>query len=173
MDKGEHSKDVYAYFGLAFYRAQCVEQSIVQLLIFGDFFPTEVPKFKSREEWESKYDIFEANLLSKTMGQLLRVLKKHGIVDLEFNAKLDAALKRRNFLAHSFFVEHSHNFVSFVGRKQMIEELENDIELFNDVEAFLNPITMKFAKKYGLSKEKLNKIYEEMLMEAQSKDLQS
>lgn len=35
MNTSEHCKEVYAYFGLAMYRAQCVEQSIVQLLIFS------------------------------------------------------------------------------------------------------------------------------------------
>ena len=170
MDKGEHSKEVYAYFGLALYRAQCVEQSIIQLLVFGDFFPIEVPKFKSRIEWEERYDIFETKLLSKTMGQLLKILKRHNIVDLAFNDQLDLALKRRNYLAHSFFVEHAQNFVSFKGRDAMIEELEEDIELFNKVEDFLNPISMKFANDYGLSEEILNKHYDELLKEAQSKD---
>ena len=173
MDRGEHSKEVYAYFGLALYRAQCVEQSIIQLLIFGDFFPTEVPKFKSRIEWETRYDAFETKLLSRTMGQLLKILKKHNIVDVAFNTQLELALKRRNYLAHSYFVEHAQDFISFSGRKAMIQELEKDIELFDNVEDFLNPITMKFASDYGLSEEKFNNYFDELLNNALNADLKN
>jgi hypothetical protein len=74
MDKSEHCKEVYAHHGLAMYRAQCVEQSIVQLLIYFDFFAKQVPLFKSVEQWEQDFDSFDQVMSAKTMGQLVKKL---------------------------------------------------------------------------------------------------
>lgn len=38
MEESEHVKEVYAHYGLAMYLAQCVEQSLIQLLVFHEFF---------------------------------------------------------------------------------------------------------------------------------------
>ena len=81
MDTSEHCKEVYAYFGLAMYRAQCVEQSIVQLLIFFDFFKENVPKFSTSEKWEVDFDRFDEMLSKKTMGNLLNSIKKLSVLD--------------------------------------------------------------------------------------------
>ncbi|EKA7398927.1 hypothetical protein OL319_004820 [Vibrio parahaemolyticus] len=59
MDKSEHCKEVYAYYGLAMYRAQCVEQSIIQLLIFCDLYEREAKSKHTQEEWEAKFDSFD------------------------------------------------------------------------------------------------------------------
>ncbi|MCO7255851.1 hypothetical protein KSI86_16975 [Dickeya oryzae] len=158
MDTSEHCKEVYAYFGLAMYRAQCVEQSIVQLLIFFDFFIKNVPAFSTRDKWEEGFDRFDKELSEKTMGQLLNLIRKLEILDKDIEVILSTALKKRNWLAHSFFFEHALDFISENGRNNMIKELNNSIDVFNSVEDILNPISHNAALKYGLTDEVLDEI---------------
>lgn len=162
MDTSEHCKEVYAYFGLAMYRAQCVEQSIIQLLIFFDFFKENVPKFESQAKWEADFDRFEDALSKKTMGRLLRAIKEINVLDRDIENTLSLALQKRNWLAHTFFVDRSLDFIDETGRNKMISELEDAIKLFNLVEDILNPISRSAAIEYGLTDEILEKLYNEM-----------
>jgi len=158
MDTSEHCKEVYAYFGLAMYRAQCVEKSIVQLLIFLDFFKENAPKFSTSEKWEEDFDRFDEMLSKKTMGNLLSSIKKLSVLDDDIENTLSLALKKRNWLAHAYFVDHALDFINESGRNKMITELEKVIELFNLVENILQPISSSAALKYGLTDEILEKI---------------
>jgi hypothetical protein len=161
MDTSEHCKEVYAYFGLAMYRAQCLEQSIVQLLIFFDFFKENVPKFESREKWEADFDRFDDALSKKTMGRL-GAIKEIGVLDSDIENALSLALQKRNWLAHAYFVDRALDFINEAGRNKMISELENAINLFNSVEDTLNPISRSAAIKYGLTDEVLEKLNNKM-----------
>ncbi len=162
MDTSEHCKEVYAYFGLAMYRAQCVEQSIVQLLIFFDFFKENAPKFESREKWEADFDRFDDALSKKTMGRLVGAIKEIGVLDSDIENTLSVALQKRNWLAHAYFVDRALDFINEAGRNKMISELEEAIQLFNSVEDILNPISRSAAIKYGLTDEVLEKLNNEM-----------
>jgi hypothetical protein len=166
MNASEQSKEVYAHYGLAMFRAQCVEQSITQLLIFFDFFPEKVPQYASKEQWETDFDSFTGDLSSKTMGQLINKLQSLNAIDASNNAKLREALKKRNWLAHSFFVDHALTFLSEEGRLKMVKELEACTSFFGELEDILNPITFTLCEKYGLTKEKLREIELQLFTEA-------
>ncbi|MFP1882838.1 hypothetical protein ACLEDP_13115 [Lonsdalea quercina] len=162
MDTSEHCKEVYAYFGLAMYRAQCVEQSIVQLLIFFVFFEENVNDFHSKEKWESDFDSFDKTVSKKTMGKLLGSIKELGILNENIENTLSLALKKRNWLAHEYFVDRALDFLSEEGRNKMIHEINKIIELFNSAEDILQPIAKNIALKYGLTDEILEKVKMEM-----------
>lgn len=166
MDTSEQCKEVYAHYGLAMFRAQCVEQSIIQLLIFFDFFPEKVPHYTSKEQWEMDFDSFTGDLSSKTMGQLINKLHDVNAIDADGDSKLRDALKKRNWLAHSFFVDHALTFLSEEGRLKIVTELEACTSHFGEVEDMLNPITYRLCEKYGLTKEKLREIELQMFTEA-------
>lgn len=166
MDASEQCKEVYAHFGLAMYRAQCVEQSIIQLLIFFYFFPEHAPSFNSKEQWETNFDAFTGDLSSKTMGQLIKKLRDIQAIDDEADSKLRSALKKRNWLAHSFFVDHALTFLSEEGRLKMVQELETCTAYFNEIEEILNPIAYSLGEKYGLTQEKLREIEIQLFKEA-------
>lgn len=166
MEKSEHCKEVYAHFGLALYRAQCVEQSISQLLIFFDFFHKNVLTATSQADWESKFETYDEALSKKTMGQLLKNLALLGMLDNGIETLLGDALSKRNYLAHRFFVENAYNFLSSAGRNLMIVELETIRDLFNKIEDVLNPITSELCEKYGITKEKLHEIECQMFGQA-------
>lgn len=166
MDESEHCKEVYAHHGLAMFRAQCVEQSISQLLVFFYFFRKNVPHYTTIEKWEEDIDAYDESLSAKTMGQLLKQLSSLKAVDALLEPLLREALAKRNHLAHRFFVDHALNFVSSTGRDRMISELEAATELFNKVENTLNPITLSLCEKYGLTQEKLKEIEQALFAEA-------
>ena len=162
MDKSDHCREVYARYGHAMYRAQCVEQSITQLIVFFDFFPNNLSKISSKADWEKGIDEFDGELSSKTMGQLVKSLTGLGAVDTSIENKLRVALSERNMLAHRFFVDHALNFVSEKGRDLMIFALHECCALFDEIEDILNPITYSLCEKYGLTQELLKKIETEM-----------
>ena len=166
METSEHCREVYAHHGLAMYRAQCVEQSIIQLLIYFDFFAKQVPLFKSKEQWEQEFDNFDQVMSAKTMGQLVKKLVDVGAVDSSIEGLLRDGLNARNHLAHRFFVDHALNFLSEAGRNKMISELEEKCALFNKIEDVLNPITYRLCEKYGFTQEKLREIERALFKEA-------
>ncbi|WP_421513991.1 hypothetical protein [Enterobacter ludwigii] len=162
MNKSEHCKEVYAYFGLAMFRAQCVEQSIIQLLIFLVFFKENATKISSAEKWELEFDNFDKTLSKKTMGHLLGALRELGVLNEVIENTLLKALNKRNWLAHGYFVDRAIEFLNESGRNKMIGELESIIELFNLAEDFLQPISKRLALQYGLTDDKLEKMKKEI-----------
>lgn len=162
MNKSEHCKEVYAYFGLAMFRAQCVEQSIIQLLIFLVFFKENATKISSVEKWALEFDNFDKTLSKKTMGHLLGALRELGVLNEVIENTLLKALTKRNWLAHGYFVDRAIEFLSKSGRNQMIGELEDIIELFNLAEDYLQPISKKIALQYGLTDDKLEEMKKEI-----------
>jgi len=50
MDKEDQVTDRYAFYGLAMYLAQCIEQYIFIHLIFLDFYPVSIKSFKNSTE---------------------------------------------------------------------------------------------------------------------------
>ncbi|WP_297120727.1 hypothetical protein [uncultured Enterobacter sp.] len=162
MNKSEHCKEVYAYFGLAIFRAQCVEQSIIQLLIFLVFFKENVTKISSIEKWEVDFDDFDKALSKKTMGHLLGALKELQVLNEVTESTLSKALIKRNWLAHGYFVDRAIEFLNTSGRNKMISELKDIIEIFNSAEDFLQPIAKKLALQYGLTDERLEEMKKEI-----------
>ena len=63
--RGEQVREVYAYFGLAIYLAQCLEHCIVNGLLWAKLMPKEIKAHKrrgansfKRAEWEARFDLF-------------------------------------------------------------------------------------------------------------------
>jgi hypothetical protein len=167
MDRqSEHCKEVYAYFGLSIYSAQCLEQAMIHLIVFLDHFPKAVPNFSTAEKWEEDFDKFFDDESQRTMGQLLGRLQKIGIPFEDLKVKLKEALKKRNWLAHAYFSERAMEFMSENGRNKMILELEQAAEYFKSIDEEVSSIFYKIAGTYGLTDEVFKKIMDEMLSES-------
>ena len=162
----EECKDVYAHFGLAMYLAQCVEQSIIQLLIFFDFFDKNAQHWESEEKWATDFDIFESAVSRKTMGRLIGALKGlenfSQLLDDDLEGLLGEALDKRNWLAHAYFSDRASHFIHSAGRAEMIAELEEARHLFKRVEDKLNTITYALTDKYGLTEGMVQELAEKM-----------
>jgi len=166
VETSDQCREVYAYFGLAMYRAQCVEQSVIQLLVFFDFFHKHSETYESVEQWEKDFDEYDRALSRKTMGRLIRKLKELKNIDNELEASLSLTLQKRNWLAHTYFFDRASDFISENGRTKMLEELQATIDIFNKVEDTLAPITKELCDKYGLTETVLDKIQQQMYEDA-------
>jgi hypothetical protein len=78
MDEQDQVRDIYAFYGLAMYWAQCLEQSILIHLIFLDFFPHNFNSFQNSTKWASDFVAYEEKELGKTMGRLLQEVNDEG-----------------------------------------------------------------------------------------------
>lgn len=162
----EECKDVYAHFGLAMYLAQCVEQSIIQLLIFFDFFDKNAQYWESEEKWADDFERYESAVSKKTMGRLIGAIKSldnfNHILDENLEGLLGEALDKRNWLAHAYFSERATHFIHSSGRAEMVVELEEARDLFKRVEDKLNPITYSLSEKYGLDEGMIQELVDKM-----------
>lgn len=165
MNEEDQVRDVYAYYGLAMYWSQCVEQSMFIHLMFLEFFPKKVKGFSNAAKWASDFDRYEEVELGKTMGRLLQKLKSEGQPTEEVSALLASVLQRRNWLAHSYFSSRAIEFMHESGRSDMIEELQEATELFREAAAKLDAITMPIARRYGYTEEMEAKAKNEMFAE--------
>jgi hypothetical protein len=169
MDKqSEHCREVYAYFGLTIYSVQCLEQAMVHLIVFLDHFPKAVPIFSTTEKWEEDFDKFFDGERQRTMGQLLGRLQKLGIPCEELKTKLKEALKKRNWLTHSYFSDRAMEFMNENGRNKMILELGQAAEYFKSIDEEVSSIFYQVAETFGLTDEVFKKIMDEMLVESKS-----
>jgi hypothetical protein len=169
MDEQDQVREIYAFYGLAMYWAQCLEQSIFIHLIFLDFFPNNVNSFKNSTKWASDFAAYEEKELAKTMGRLLQKLIDEGQPTEEVNTLLSVALQKRNWLAHSYFSQRSVELTVQTGRSHMITELQAMIEMFRQASVKLDNITTPIARRYGYTEEMEAKAMVELLAEMNSK----
>jgi hypothetical protein len=118
IDVTEEYKEVYATFGLAVYLAQCFERQLAITL-------STVCSFNPQAVLQSQYDDLLSRNFKKTMGQLLHKIKEGITVPDELTTEIEEALKRRNFLMHTYFWERAVQLSTSAGRKAMIHELQD------------------------------------------------
>ncbi len=156
-------REVFAYFGRATFTAQCLEQAIIQNLVFFDHFPKAIGTIKDKETWTARFDSFEAAELRRTLGMLIKRLRAEGQVTTSIEEHLDEVLEKRNWLAHRYFNERAVEFSQTDGRAKMLEELQDVYDLFRKVEVMINEITRPVSLKYGMTDEILDQITSDMI----------
>ncbi|WP_241051713.1 hypothetical protein [Achromobacter xylosoxidans] len=150
----EDPKEVYAFFGLAFYKANVLEHGVlnlaVALLAQGNLGVTI-------DDVNRLYESFE----TKTFGHILHVAKERYSFSQEFSRELDQALAHRNYLAHGFFKKHDINHMSKSGRKVMIDELIDMWMHLATVDEIMDEYWMSAWKEHGITKEWIEKQMQE------------
>lgn len=165
MDSVELRKDVFAHFGAAMYYAQCLEQSMILIIMFVDHFPKSIETCRSREEWEGEIESFLDDASSKTMGRLLGALKRINFPSSDLAQKLQDALGKRNFLAHHYFSERALEITTDQGCIKMVRELEEIQAFYVAIESHMNAVIEELSQKYGLTNELKASIMNEMMAE--------
>jgi hypothetical protein len=148
MDKDEHIKEVYAYFGLSMYMAQVLEHGIVNAFVFLELMP------KTKGKWTP--DEFEAYMdgeFDKTLGRLIGKLRKLTTINNDMESLLTVTLKKRNWLAHHYFRDRAKEFMNSSGRDSMILELQQCRDLFKETDEKLEAVIMPLMKKVGITDE--------------------
>ncbi len=100
-------KEVYAHFGLAFFKFALVEHSLVNVYVFSCV-GREVAegKIKSKADWEKSFDESYAEATKKTFGNLA----KHASEIVEFGSiktELQEIKSLRDYFAHHFMRDES------------------------------------------------------------------
>lgn len=142
-------RETFARFGLAVYQAQCVEQQLGILLA-----TTLNPEFL-RASAEVRERFFGSEC-GKTLGQMVASIRKRVAVSSALLARLERAVKVRNWLAHQYFFLRGLAILSSAGRDQMIEELQEAADFLGEVDTELTGITVKWLEFLGVSREDLN-----------------
>jgi hypothetical protein len=146
----EQTRDVYAHYGLAMYLAQTLEHGIVNALVILRL--PEKDKYTRQD-----IDEFMEGRFQKTLGALLKHLKSEVELPSDLEPTLTEALNRRNYLAHHYFREKAECFVTRSGRDQMLQELQNDQQLFEIADEQLGKALKPFREKHGVT----DSVYEE------------
>lgn len=154
-EDGQHQL-IYAYFGLAIYTAQCIEQSFTNMIwlhrIFKEKVITPVEMNKIVEEVESA---------KMTMGNLLNEVKATYAIDEKIGDRLKEVLKERNYLAHQYFKMEIQKFHTEIGRKEMLVYLAKFTDNAREVDNTIGLYYEKYHKKLGITEDKLNELVEE------------
>lgn len=139
-------KELYAFFGLAFYKANVLEHGVMNLAVA---LMAEGNLGITVDDVNHLYESFE----TKTFGQVVRVAKDRYQFSDEFSLDLDKALAYRNHLARGFFREHDIDHMGESGRRTMIDKHAHIAK----VDKVMDEYWMAAWAKYGISKEWIEK----------------
>lgn len=155
FDEDNH-KDIYAYFGRTIYYAQVLEHGIVNAMA--------VCKLSQGLSFtRSDIDPFMDNQFQKTLGTLIKNLRKIMPISHELEGSLSIALNKRNWLVHNYFRERATDNLTYEGRQKMIAELERTKKLFIKVDKLLDKEMSPFMKKCGFTDEMMQAAYNEIV----------
>ena len=133
------------------YYAQVLEHGIANALLFLDFIPNQHGKWTDEE-----YERFYEQNFDKTLGNLIKSLKRLCQLPSELESSLQEAKDRRSYLAHHFFREQQQK-VTQGFYEGLIEELEEHRSFFESTDKVLEGFISPIRQKYGITEEYLKK----------------
>ena len=155
-DEGEHTKEVFAHFGHAYFLAAVFEHPLGIALLQLEFLTEEKSEIErkgrkhfNRTKFETDFDAFMHRQYAKTLGSLIR--RVHDLADMDDALKklITTAKARRDFLAHHFFRERAEDFARRSGRDKMLTELQDAQALFETADEKLTDYMKPTLKQLG------------------------
>ena len=107
----------------------------------------------TREEFHESYDTFYGTLAAMPMGRLVARLKALSDLPPSLHDALDACLSARNSLAHHYFWERSGTFALASGQRQMIDECDSFLQLFENTDAEVHAYVTPHLQRHGVTHE--------------------
>ncbi|MBP8180422.1 MAG: hypothetical protein KAZ88_05470 [Acidimicrobiia bacterium] len=147
LSENDQIREVYAWAGRALYYAQVLEYGLVNLMhvVFGTG-GNLADEFSTVDEFLEVY-------FRKTLGRLANEVRQLDVLDRATEDQLDEALRRRNFLAHSFFKDRAELFVRQEGCRLMLIELRDATELFISADFAVTEALYAMGAPVGLTRE--------------------
>jgi hypothetical protein len=131
-ENGKH-RIIYAYFGLAVYFSQCLEETFSIMLWTDRIFKKEV---KTNKKVNEIIDAFENS--KKTMGNFINEVKQsYYEIPEQLEQKFEAILEKRNYLVHRYFKLEIQKTFTELGRKEMIEYFCDFVDKAKDIDESL------------------------------------
>jgi len=150
LDENEHCKEVYAHAGLALYFAQVLEHGVVNAMLFA-----RMPEYE--KVTRAELDAFLAKQFEKTLGAMLKAMRRYVTVPPDVEKLLNEALRKRNRLTHEFFREFAEHFMNAKGRDEMLAWLQDAESMFQRANTELKSLTTQIREKYGITEEAIAK----------------
>lgn len=163
LSDGEQQKHVYACAGLALYRAQCFEAELTQVIL-------SVKKAKGKLLSPDEYEALDSKLSKKTLGGLIREVRDFVEINDHGEAVIEKALNARNSLTHGFFWRHAENMVTDRGRRKVMDDLLNSVQLFRVAEGVGIVTVRNMLRCMGSSQEEVDQLYEKMVKRLRAED---
>lgn len=158
-DNGRH-KLIYAYFGLAVYFSQCLEETFSIMLWTNRIFKN---KIKKSIEVNEIIDTIENS--KKTMGNFINEVKQSYNLPEELKVDLENILSKRNYLVHKYFKLEIQKTFSEIGQKEMLKFFCKFIDNSTEIDNKLRNYYSVYTDKLGLTEERINEIASEMKKE--------
>jgi len=116
-------KEVYAHFGLAFFKFALVEHSLINIFVFATVGEKLIKKqIKSKDAWQQAFDEAYAKAASLTFGNLAR--SAIGLPEFaEISSKINEIKSLRDYFAHHFMREEAAYFESEEGCWFLLEKI--------------------------------------------------
>lgn len=146
IPESEQSKELFAYFGLAVYYCQALEQQLTNLLLL-----TKLSQGKTPTEADLT-DLYQRKL-SNSLGQLIKEIQHHFPFSEEETNQLQAVWKQRNHIVHDYFKERIQETFTPAGRAHMIRELKRFKNKASRLEIKLQGYCSEMYDKLGLEEE--------------------
>jgi hypothetical protein len=115
-------REVYARFGLAYYESECLHRSLCIAFAWAGLPPralTTQPRVEERL----------AQAFSLTLGDVVGRLQS--VLPEELLTEVQAAVDKRNFLAHHFWFERAHLMFSEETVRKLVGELQEYCDAFD------------------------------------------
>lgn len=109
-------KTIYSLFGMSVFRAQGYEDSLIKFVI------------EAESRW-GKTGLADEKIKKLTLGKLQKEYSKYCNLPEARTASMKNALEKRNSLVHSFYRKRADKLSNHAGRKEVIEELMEIINL--------------------------------------------
>ena len=151
------SKLVYAYFGLAVYMGQCLEETLCQMLWSDKFFKQKGKKPKILNKIIDEYETSK-----KTMGAFIKEVKKSYSISESEKQILEDVLKKRNYIVHNFFKFEVQKCFSETGQKEILKYFCSFIEKCQQIDQTLQTYHSLNIERLGVTQESITQLFTEM-----------
>lgn len=135
------SREVYAYFGLAYYLSECVHRGLVNVYAVLPFTPKTAtrPRIEERTMTAERW----------TLGELVTHTKP--LLPVELHSRMDWTVQKRNFLAHGFWYERIHLMSSETGKNELLAELQQAENQFRQLNEDIDATVFAHWRQLGIT----------------------
>ncbi|MBK0404972.1 hypothetical protein I5M27_18450 [Adhaeribacter sp. BT258] len=155
--EGSKEKIIYAYFGLAIYFSQSLEETFSIMLWTDRIFKKKV---KTNKEVNDIIDAIENS--KRTLGNFINEVKHSYNLPNKLETELTEILEKRNYLVHKYFKLEIQKFFSELGKREMIKYFCDFIDDCQRIDRELKSYYSHYTTKMGLSDERIEQIMNEM-----------
>lgn len=164
--KDDNNKEidiVLLYFGRAVYFTQALEDRLLVMLRFYEYHNNDI---KPNHKVNGLYNYNDYTERPKmTLSNFINEVKRYYKLTDDLRDDLESILEKRNFIVHNYFKINSGKGYSHKGRCEMLEYFTKFINEAKRIDSELENYYSKYRNETGLTKEKLDQLVTQMIME--------